>query len=178
MARVPGLGPDDLPPDYRQILDDLLQARGFVPNLYAVMAHIPGAMSDFIRFTTTLRADGALPAADKELVIIRVGELTRAKTIVAAHRGFARSAGLAPAMIEALAEPGDSPLFDARQRAMLSYADRVTAHIRVDDETWRAVRAHLDDAQLVELTLVVACYNMVARFLEPLQVDLDRRYGS
>jgi alkylhydroperoxidase family enzyme len=40
------------------------------------------------------------------------------------------------------------------------------------------VAAFLDAAQLAELTLVVAFYNMVARVLEPLQVDLDARYSQ
>jgi alkylhydroperoxidase family enzyme len=38
---------------------------------------------------------------------------------------------------------------------------------------WDGVRALFDDEQLVELTLTVAYYNMVVRFLEPIQVELE-----
>jgi alkylhydroperoxidase family enzyme len=48
--------------------------------------------------------------------------------------------------------------------------------VRASDETWGAVREFLDDGALAELVLIVGFYNMVARFLEPAQVDLDPRY--
>ncbi len=178
MARLPALTRDDLPPDLRHVFDDLLQSRGFVPNLYAVMAHAPAAMATFIEFTSTLRAGGAFSAADKELAILLVGNLTGARTITAAHRGFAAAAGVSPEAIASIPTWRDAPVFDPRHRAILAFVEAVTTDIRVDDATWEAVRAHLTDDQLAELTLVAACYNMVARFLEPLEVDLDDRYAT
>jgi len=35
------------------------------------------------------------------------------------------------------------------------------------------LRAHLDERELVELTATVAAYNMVSRFLEALQIEIE-----
>jgi alkylhydroperoxidase family enzyme len=55
----------------------------------------------------------------------------------------------------------------------MQYAEEITLFVRVEDETVAAVQALLDDEQLVELTLTIAYYNLVVRFLEPLQVELE-----
>lgn len=41
----------------------------------------------------------------------------------------------------------------------------MTRHVKVRDETFAAVRAHLSERETVELIGVVAAYNMVSRFL-------------
>lgn len=43
----------------------------------------------------------------------------------------------------------------------------------MSDATFNALRDFLDDEQLVELTLNPGFYNMVVRFLLPLQIDLE-----
>jgi alkylhydroperoxidase family enzyme len=176
MARVRQLGPDDWPADHRRVLEELIAARGFVPSIYAAMAHVPDLMAAFIHFTSKLRGDGALDGADKELAILLVGHLAEARTIVDAHRGFALAAGVPADRIESVAAWRTAGIFDDRTRAILAYVEAVTIGIRVDDDVWKIVEAHLSEPQLVELTLVAGCYSMVARFLEPLQVDRDPRY--
>jgi 4-carboxymuconolactone decarboxylase len=42
--------------------------------------------------------------------------------------------------------------------------------VAVPDPVFAAVREHLDDRQVVELTALVAGYSMVSRFLVALQV--------
>ena len=49
----------------------------------------------------------------------------------------------------------------------------MTQNVRVADATFDALRSFLDAEQLVELTLNVGFYNMVVRFLLPMQVDLE-----
>jgi alkylhydroperoxidase family enzyme len=44
----------------------------------------------------------------------------------------------------------------------------------VPDEVFARVRAHFDDRTLVELTLTIAGYNLVSRFIEALQIDHEQ----
>jgi alkylhydroperoxidase family enzyme len=178
LARLPPVDPAALDPAARQLLADLEAGRGFVPILYRVMGHAPAAMAAFLEFTSVLREQGILPARQKELAILLVGHLAGAATIIAAHRGFGRAAGLSDVQIAAVPEWQTAPAFDDRERAMLSYVAAVTRDIRVDATTWDAVRACFSDAELAELTLVAACYSMVARFLEPLEIELDAHYQA
>jgi alkylhydroperoxidase family enzyme len=46
----------------------------------------------------------------------------------------------------------------------------MTRDVQVPPAVLDAVRAHLDDRQVVELVGTIAAYNMVSRFLEALQI--------
>ncbi len=66
-----------------------------------------------------------------------------------------------------------SDAFDARQRDVLAYAEAMTLQVQVPQPVFDAVRRHFDDRTLVELTATVASYNMVSRFLEALQIEIE-----
>ncbi len=53
---------------------------------------------------------------------------------------------------------------------MLTFTDALTRSALVPDDVFQAVRGILTDRELVELTLVVAAYNMVSRFVNALDV--------
>ena len=86
----------------------------------------------------------------------------------------ARAAGLSQPQLDALASWQDSALFDARARAVLAYADAMTLQVQVPQPLFDALRVHLDDRRVVELTATIAAYNMVSRFLEALQIQLEQ----
>ena len=65
-----------------------------------------------------------------------------------------------------------SPLFDARERAALEYAEQVTATgERVSDELFDRVRSHFTEAQIVELTAAIALENFRSKFNTALGIE-------
>jgi alkylhydroperoxidase family enzyme len=80
-------------------------------------------------------------------------------------------AGLSDEKLEALAEYASSPLFDARERAALAYADAITYTGReIPDELFAELRRHFTDDELVELTMIVAWENSSSKFNHALGV--------
>jgi alkylhydroperoxidase family enzyme len=66
----------------------------------------------------------------------------------------------------------ESRLFSDLERAALEYAERMTiTGEKVTDELWGRLRAHLDEAQMVELTAAVALENFRSKFNVPLGVE-------
>ena len=65
------------------------------------------------------------------------------------------------------------PAFNEQERAVIRYATEATQQVKVSDATFDALRKSLDEEQIVELTLNIGFYNMVVRFLLPMQVDLE-----
>ena len=63
--------------------------------------------------------------------------------------------------------------FDARERAALAYADCMTRDITVPDAVFAEVKRHFDDRRIVELTVLIGTYNMNARVLQALELDLE-----
>ena len=66
----------------------------------------------------------------------------------------------------------ESRLFSDMERVALEYAERMTiTGEKVTDELWERLRAHFNEAQMVELTAAVALENFRSKFNVPLQVE-------
>ena len=67
-----------------------------------------------------------------------------------------------------------SSLFDAKEKAVILFADRLTRSAAVmRDPALQDVRNHLSEDQIVELTLVVCMANFTNRFNDGLRLDPD-----
>ena len=90
--------------------------------------------------------------------------------------------GVSEEKILALNEHADSPLYDAKEKAALEYADAITLSGRdVGDGLFARVRGFFDDDALVELTAVIAWENSSSKFNRALRVPsqgLWKRVGS
>ena len=64
-------------------------------------------------------------------------------------------------------------MFSERERAALAYTDTMTRDIEVPDAVFAEVKRHFNDRQIVELTVLIGTYNMNARVLQALRLDLE-----
>src|SRR5260370_12908605 len=81
--------------------------------------------------------------------------------------------GLSLKECDELADWRASKFFSASERAALAYADIMTREIVVPDPVFAEVDRHFNARQIVELTVLVGTYNMNARVLQALQLDLE-----
>jgi alkylhydroperoxidase family enzyme len=86
---------------------------------------------------------------------------------------LALAEGLSLDDCNALAEWDGSNRFSDRERAALAYTDTMTREIVVPDEVFAAVEHHFDARQIVELTVLIGSYNMNARVMQALRLDLE-----
>jgi 4-carboxymuconolactone decarboxylase len=121
-----------------------------------------------VRWKTAL--DGRL----REIVIIRMGHLTHAEYVLRQHvPALALADGLSLAECDALADWQGTRFFSTHERAALAYADVMTEHIVVPADVFAEVARHFDPRQIVELTVLIGTYNMNARVLQALELDLE-----
>ena len=79
--------------------------------------------------------------------------------------------GVSEEKILALNEYAESPLYDAKEKAALRYADAITLSDRdVDDELFARVRGLFDEEALVELMAIIAWENSSSKFNRALRV--------
>ena len=79
--------------------------------------------------------------------------------------------GVPEGKILVLNEYAESPLYDAKEKAALRYADAITLSDRdVDDELFARVRGLFDEEALVELTAIIAWENSSSKFNRALRV--------
>lgn len=73
----------------------------------------------------------------------------------------------------ALSEYRTSPLFSARERAALAYAEEATRNKRVSDATFEALRKHFSEWEIMEITWVNAVENYFNLINLPLEIESD-----
>jgi AhpD family alkylhydroperoxidase len=176
MARYPYIERDDLPEDKRYLFDNLSRESNRVGNLFRMMGKHPGILHQYMRLGSELRYKTKLDPRLRELAILTVGMLTRAPYEYVHHVALARRAGVTEEQIDSLPVYERNPAFDERERAVIRFAAAMTEQVQVPDETFEAVRAILDEVEVVELAMNVAFYNLTVRFLEAMQVDLEESH--
>ncbi len=166
------LGPDDL-------VDAIRQRRGgSLLNLDRMLLNSPALAVGWNTFLGAVRNRLSLDARLRELAICTVAVLTRATYEYSQHAPEFLAAGGNLAQLDALddvASARHNPLFSTTEQAVIGLAQAMTEQVQVPDDGFRAVQNAIPDVQQqVELVAVIATYNMVARFLEALQVPLER----
>jgi AhpD family alkylhydroperoxidase len=170
MARVP-LHDESTLPEQAPLIGRIRTERGRLLNLYRTLLNSPPVCEGWLNLFTAIRQKGSLDARYRELAILRVAIINGAPYEYQAHVPHGLKAGLTQAQLDALDSWTVSTLFDAKERAVLAYTDAMTREIRVPEGVFAAVRAFLNDRDLVELTATVGGYNLVSRFLEAMKVD-------
>ena len=173
MARVKLLQKEEVQPKAREIYDKIEESGARVLNLYRALAHNPSVLRNFTRLGNSLLARAELSPKLRELVILRIAKLSGSEYEWAQHYPIALEAGVTHEQTEAISHWSDSTKFSDEERAVLQYADEVAQNVAVKDETFKALQQHLNEQRIVELTASIGYWGMVARFLVPLQIDID-----
>jgi alkylhydroperoxidase family enzyme len=175
MARVRLLQKEEVQPKAREIYDKIEEGGARVLNLYRALAHSPNVLHNFTRLGNSLLSRAELSPRLRELVILRIARLTGSEYEWAQHYPVALEVGVTHEQTEAISHWSDSTKFSDEERAVLQYADEVAQNIEVKDEIFEQLQQYLNEQCIVELTASIGYWGMVARFLVPLQIDIDAR---
>ncbi len=173
MARVKLLQKEEAQPKAREIYDKIEEGGARVLNLYRALAHNPNVLLNFTRLGNSLLSRAELSPKLRELVILRIARLTGSEYEWAQHYPVALEVGVTREQTEAISHWSDSTKFSDEERAVLQYADEVAQNVEVKDKTFKALRQYLNEQCIVELTASIGYWGMVARFLVPLQIEID-----
>lgn len=171
MTDTPRLAP--LPTEGRDPrTDHLLASLRFDPdgpdlNLFTTLAHHPRLLKRWSAFGGLLLAGGALPPRDREVLILRTAANCGAHYEWGHHVAIGLAVGLTAAEIDALAGP-DAAEVDA---TLVRAADELHAGSEISDATWAELAARYDEAQLIEVPMVVGQYHLVAFTLRSLRIQ-------
>jgi alkylhydroperoxidase family enzyme len=170
MARI--AYPDSQRPDIAPLAARIKAERGGkLLNLYKMLLASPPLAEGWLGFLTAVRQKAVLAPRYREAVIIRIAVLNGADYECKAHLPFAREAGWSEDQVAGLAAGRIPDGATAADRAVLAYTDAMTQTVHVADGVFDALRAYFSARELVELSVTIAAYNCVSRFLEALQID-------
>ncbi|KAB5588185.1 Carboxymuconolactone decarboxylase [Ceratobasidium theobromae] len=125
-----------------------------------------------------IRYNSTVPGDIREIMILRVAALEGAAYEWRLHEDIGRKEGLTTEQLLLIRDSTFSPHgrkpspFTEAQLAAIAFTDASTRNAHIPDSIFREFKKHMKtDRQVVEATLTVAGYNMVARILIALNVD-------
>jgi alkylhydroperoxidase family enzyme len=171
--RLPAWTPEQKPQPV-ELVDTIRTRRGGqLLNLDRVLLWSEPVASGWNHFMRNVRTGLSVERKWLELGICTVALLTGAHYEYHHHRPDFLSAGGQPRELEALeralqadpCQPVDEAGLGEVERLIVQYAAQITRQIHVDDALFARLQQHLDTTGLVELTMSISAYNMVARVL-------------
>ncbi len=112
-------------------------------------------------------SDSTLPAATRELVMLRASQINGCAGCVDMHTKDAAHAGETPLRLHLVAAWREATVFTEAERAALELAEQGTriadAAGGVPDEVWANAAKHYDDDQLAALVIQIAVINAFNR---------------
>jgi alkylhydroperoxidase family enzyme len=169
--RISPLATEGRDPRTEELLESLRRPDGSELNIFSTLAHHPRLLRRWSAFGGVLLYGGALPARERELLILRTGYRCRARYEWGQHVEIGRAAGLREEEIARVADGPEAAGWSEGDADLLRAADELHDHSRIGDRTWAALAARWDEQQLIEVCMVVGQYHLVAFTVSSLGVE-------
>ena len=150
-------------------------ATGTPGNWWTVFAGVPEcfdhAVAGFAFYRSKARK---LSPRLRELGQFRAGYARGSRFVFSQHCKAARDVGLSEEKIAAVRAWSVASCYSPVERAVLAYTDcLVLEGGRVPDAVFEALRAELDDTEILELTYITCTYDMHATMSRALRLEYD-----
>ena len=117
--------------------------------------------------------ESALDPRLRELAVLTLMDRLNCKYGFVRHIDIAERTGISREQIDNIAAYQTSELFSDDDKLIIRYAEELTQKGQVDDGLFQQVRALIGQDNILDLTAATAFWNMMARNLNALQVDLE-----
>jgi alkylhydroperoxidase family enzyme len=150
-------------------------SNGTPGNWWTVVAQSPELLEHCVTGFQFYRSpDRDLPAALRELAQLRVGWARASRFVFSQHCKASRDNGVAEEKIADIAAWETSDAYDPAERAVLAWTDALVLRGgRASDATFAALRAHLSELAVLELTYITCWYDLHAVMSRALRLELD-----
>ena len=171
MARLPYLEPDQVAPEYR----DMLKRN---TNLHKLLVNSPDMAMAFNGIGNFIRHKSKLDPRLRELAILQVGWLERSEYEFTHHVKIGKEFGVTDEDIQGLfAETEGKPSkLEPLARAVLRGAREMVRELAMSDASFAEIRKDLSDEQMTDLVLTIAFYCAVVRVLATMKIDNEPYY--
>ncbi|HCP01374.1 MAG: hypothetical protein CL573_02685 [Alphaproteobacteria bacterium] len=174
IARLPRVEREDCPLEYQEAYDEVIRSRGrtSMPNVFALLANSPGALAAVTPVGAHVRYGTKFDDALREYVILTVAQELRCSYEWGHHWEFALKVGAPEEMLKKVG----TPAIEAETGLVglaTKYARIVTRNEEADDEMVDILKRELGNDGLVDLTIMIGYYGMLARFINTMRLQLE-----
>ena len=168
---VPDVG--ELPDDLREVILDVQERTGFVPNVFLALAHRPDELRAFLAYHDALmEREGGLSKAEREMVVVATSAANDCQYCVVAHGAILRIRAKDPLIADQVAINYRKADITARQRTMLDFAVKVAEDSRsVGEEDFDRMRAAgFTEDDIWDVAAIAALFGMSNRMANVLSM--------
>jgi alkylhydroperoxidase family enzyme len=171
MARLPYLEPEQVAPEYR----DMLKRN---TNLHKLLVNSPDMARAFNGVGGYIRFKSKLNPRLRELAILQVGWLEKSEYEFTHHVKIGKEFGVTDEDIAALMieTEGVHSRLEPLARAILKGAREMARNLEMSVETFAEIKRSLSNEEMVDLVLTIAFYCAVVRVLATMKIDNEPYY--
>ncbi|MBK9259796.1 MAG: carboxymuconolactone decarboxylase family protein [Polyangiaceae bacterium] len=142
-------------------------------HLFSTLARQRSLFRGWLSFASRMMPGGTISRHETELVILRVAHVRQCQYELDHHVRIGRRVGVTDDVLERIFAGPEAHGWSDRHRALLAAVDSLLTTKNIDDAGWDALRRHYDEAQSVELCLLVGHYDMLAMTIATLRIARD-----
>jgi AhpD family alkylhydroperoxidase len=170
MSMVTLLNSETAPESVRQFF-----AKGDPGPIASSLAHAPDIMQKALPFIGATLGPSKIDIRTKEIVILRASALQQCRYCVNTHSFVARNSGLSKDEVKALQSNGDATktFVNEREKALIQWTNAVAVGPQsISSDLKSEFKKHFNEAEVVELTLLVGATVMLNRYATALDLPV------
>ncbi len=174
MARLPIATRDTVPANQQTAFDDLFGHNGSAPKYGpgSVLAHVPELSKRATALNAYLRDDSSLSKKIQEFIMLITAREMDCHHIWNAHAASARQAGIRDDIVDDLREDNELEDLAPDEEAAVNYARAIMRNHYASRGTFQAAVEQFGEQGLIELTMLVGNYSMLALAINAFDTDL------
>lgn len=175
MARIPYVERDTASGEIKELYDNF--AKQFklkdVPNVVKALSNSPKLARRVFPLGDYFMHESSLDPRLRELAVLILMKRLDCRYGFIRHVGIAKQTGLSQEQIDNIGSYQNSSLFSDDDKLIIRYAEDLTQKGKVDDVLFQQVQDQIGQQHILDLTAAASFWNMMARNLNALQVDLE-----
>ena len=172
---------DPLPPETQKYFDICVQKLGMIPNVLKANAFDIAKLNAFTAmYNDLMLADSGLTKLEREMIAVVVSSINKCFYCLVAHGAAVRQLSGDPKLGEMLVMNWRVAPLDARQKAMLRFAEKVTmASATVEEDDREGLRqVGFSDRDIWDIANVTGFFNMSNRVASATAMKPNDEYHS
>ena len=181
ISRYPVPDIETLPEDIKQMMIDVQEKAGFIPNVFLTLAHRPDEFRAFFAYHDALmEKPGGLTKAEREMIVVATSNDNGCQYCVIAHGAILRIRAKNPLIADQVAINYRKSDISARQKAMLDFAMKVSKDSKsiTDQDFCRLHEFDFSDEDIWDIAGITAFFGLSNRMVNATSMRVNSEFYS
>ncbi len=179
ISRFPVPKLEDLPDDVRELILEVQEKSGFIPNIFLALAHRPAEFRAFFAYHDALmEKDSGLTKAEREMIVVVTSNANSCQYCVIVHGAILRIRAKDPLVADQVAVNYRKAEITPRQKAMLDFAMKVCRDsAAVSDDDYAILHEHgFTDDDIWDIAGVAAFFGLSNRMANTISLRANDEF--